>query len=117
MEAIEKNLLGLKRVESEAILELIRRLNQQHPNQVEDILLYGSKARGDSEPDSDIDLLVLMKSDDRAVRQIIMRLAARVSLEYDVILSLLVMSEEHWQEREGLSLHLNVLGNSRKLVQ
>lgn len=116
VEALKENLVGLEKSESEAILDLIERLNQGYSDQVAEVILYGSKARGDSSPDSDIDLLVLMKSDDRTVRRLILQLAARISLEHDVILSLMVMSEARWREHEGLSIYLNILQDSRKLV-
>ncbi|HUF37697.1 MAG TPA: nucleotidyltransferase domain-containing protein [Anaerolineales bacterium] len=115
-EALKENLSGLDDRESRAILDLIERLNEVYPDQVGDILLYGSKARGDSSPDSDIDLLVLMKTDDRAMRRGILQLAARVSLEHDVILSMMVMSEARWGEHAGLSLYHNILRDSRELM-
>ena len=46
--------------EKEAIQEATRILKKQFP--VEDVILFGSKARGDSDPESDIDLLLLTKS-------------------------------------------------------
>ena len=116
VEAETANLDGLRQDESEAILDLIRRLNEGYPDQIGELLLYGSKARRDGSPDSDIDLLVLMKSDDWVIRQSILRLAARVSLEFDVILSLMVMSEARWDDHKGLNLYRNILQDARKLM-
>jgi len=39
--------------------------HERYPQQIEKIILYGSVARGDAGPDSDIDLLVLWKGNER----------------------------------------------------
>ena len=49
--------IPLKANEKEAILKAKQVLKAKFP--VADVILFGSKARGDSDPESDIDLLVL----------------------------------------------------------
>lgn len=53
--------LNLKENEREALLELKSKLFQRFPNI--EIILYGSKARGDFNKESDIDLLILIDSE------------------------------------------------------
>jgi predicted nucleotidyltransferase len=53
--------LNLKENEREALLELKSKLLQRFPNI--EIILYGSKARGDFNKESDIDLLILIDSE------------------------------------------------------
>jgi predicted nucleotidyltransferase len=49
-------------VERDEILKRIRsRLAETHGDRLRGIVLYGSEARGDARPDSDIDLLVLLE--------------------------------------------------------
>lgn len=82
------------------------------------IILYGSRARGDAEPDSDWDLLVLLEGDatDARVRQIRHRLY-ELEWETDTVLSTAVRSKDAWSsdyaqivpfwqnvKREGISL-------------
>jgi predicted nucleotidyltransferase len=45
--------------EQEAIDAFVIRLRQRYPDRISEILLFGSKARGDSGPESDIDILVV----------------------------------------------------------
>jgi uncharacterized protein len=50
-----------------AILEMVRRIVEKfHP---EKIILFGSHARGEAGPDSDVDLLVIMEVDKSARRK------------------------------------------------
>jgi predicted nucleotidyltransferase len=47
------------------IRQFVHLAHEKSPYEIEKIFLYGSVARGDAGPDSDIDLLVLWKGDDR----------------------------------------------------
>ncbi|MEW6234417.1 MAG: nucleotidyltransferase domain-containing protein [Candidatus Omnitrophota bacterium] len=47
------------------------RLYAQYPGLVEDIILFGSKARGDAREDSDLDLMVVIREGDRSVKKIL----------------------------------------------
>jgi len=44
-------------------------LADSFPNLIEQIVIYGSKARGDAGPESDIDVLVILRSGDKLRRQ------------------------------------------------
>ena len=60
------------------------------------MVLFGSKSRGDAGPDSDIDVLVVLTSNDPHPRSSVRRLAARVSLEYDLLLSVRAIGRLQW---------------------
>jgi predicted nucleotidyltransferase len=89
---------------------LLKTLREKHADQVRQVVLFGSKARNDSHPDSDTDLLVLVKNETWALRYDIWKLAARVELEYDLLFNIQVISQERWQAmtRAGFSLCQNV---------
>jgi predicted nucleotidyltransferase len=72
-------------------------LHQQYPDRVQEVILIGSKARGEAHPDSDIDILILVDDDDWRFSHAISRLAARISLNYDVLLGLCVVRQARWQ--------------------
>jgi predicted nucleotidyltransferase len=59
---------------------------------VRSAVLFDSKACGDAGPESDIDLLVTLSDDDLQLRSAVRRLAARVSLEYERLLSVCAVS-------------------------
>ena len=66
--------------ESAAIHEFARNLYQSLGRQLVGLWLFGSKARGDSDADSDIDLLVILKNAQPETRWVIWGLGSGVSL-------------------------------------
>ena len=98
----------LTHLEQQALQEFVYYLRKSNPDQVEVVALFGSKARGDSQRDSDIDILVILSQEDRSLRRAILKQAARISLEYDVLLSPRVIGAERWSQMRGFSLYSNV---------
>lgn len=64
------------------------------------VILFGSRARGDAEPDSDWDLLVLTKrTDTEFLMGILLKdLLYQVEMPNDWIISLLVRNEAEWND-------------------
>ena len=78
---------------------------------VTDIVLYGSKARGDSDPESDIDLLVLTSRPlDDEEQRMIWRDLHDISMRFDVLLSPLTVEARSWREgvHSVLPIHTEV---------
>ncbi len=87
----------LKPSDRQAIIEAIRLLKQHYP--VERVILYGSKARGTDDPESDIDLLVLTSRElTWNERNAITDKLYDVQLRYGVVISTLVVSAREWSE-------------------
>ncbi len=82
--------------ERQAVDTLVQSLRQKYPDRIREIMLFGSKARGDSRPDSDIDLLILVDDDHWRFSHAIGKMAARVSLNRDVLLGPCVISQARW---------------------
>ncbi len=94
--------------EQKALQEFIEYLRRDAAKQLEFVALFGSKARGDSRQDSDIDVLVILREEDRRLRRKILIEAARLSLKYDVLLSPRVIGAERWEQMRRFSLYQNV---------
>lgn len=94
--------------DQQALQEFVAYLHKSFPDQIEYVALFGSKARGDSQQSSDIDVLVILSREDRELRREILRQAARFSLEYNVLLSPRIIGAERWEKMRGFSLYQNV---------
>ena len=82
--------------------KLKKGLIQIYGDQVDSILLYGSRARGDERPDSDIDILVVLKDDFNysEMLRLSSELAASLSLENDVVISRAFVSKQQFENRK-----------------
>ena len=68
-------------------------------------ILYGSEARGDARPDSDIDLLVLVDTDKLTYsdKDKIIAPFYDIELESGIIISTLIMPRKEWENRPFLT--------------
>jgi len=105
-----RDLSGLLPNERSAVQTFIARLHAQFGERIARMVLFGSKARGDSGPDSDIDILIVADSVDRQVEAQISHLASEVDLEYDVLLNTHLLTRERWEDytRRQAAFWLNV---------
>ena len=93
--------------------DVLRKLQQalQHEfgDQLEDILLFGSRARGEGLPDSDVDVLILLKGE-YDYGELIRRtssVVAALSLEHDIVISRAFASKARF-ETEQSPFYINV---------
>lgn len=96
----------------------LQRLYRAHGTLVEQVVLFGSKARGDSGPDSDIDLLIIVEEESWPLRNAISDIASGVSLEYGVLIGPRVIGRERWERMawERFSLYENVAREGIPLI-
>ena len=83
--------------EKRAVEELKRGLKKLYGDNLARLILYGSKARGDSEAGSDIDILVVLKKMGATYSEIenISRIETPICLENDMVISSIPI-EEKW---------------------
>lgn len=67
------------------------------------VMLFGSHARGEARPDSDVDLLVVLTGVVNSGQEIsnISEFLADLSLEYDKVIGCLFMDETRFNTRQG----------------
>ncbi len=83
-------------IEKEAIRDLYTKIKDEFF--VDKIILFGSKARGDAEEYSDVDLLVLTnKEKTRNDREKLSDIAADINIDYGVALSCLYFNLSEWE--------------------
>ncbi len=85
---------------------------------IQEIILYGSYARGEQEADSDLDIIVLVDDDNLSYyRKKVNDLRVELSLKYDIVLSIIIKNYAHYMKnvnvipyyenihREGIELY------------
>lgn len=82
-----------------AVLEAFKRelawvLNDSHLQ----VTVFGSKARGDDQSDSDVDVLIVVSNPDWRVADQVYEVATRVLLDTGVLISPKVVSESRYAE-------------------
>jgi predicted nucleotidyltransferase len=80
-----------------AISFFVQQLQSRFDQDVIDVRLFGSRARGQARSDSDLDILVLVTRPDYTLKHAILWLAAETSLQYDVLISPRVIPIEAWE--------------------
>lgn len=90
------NKTSLRKNEREAIERALQVLKNKYL--VDRIILFGSKARGDSDVHSDIDLLVITQDPLHWKQEKdIVEILFDIGMEYDVIFSPLFATSEEWE--------------------
>jgi predicted nucleotidyltransferase len=103
--------------ERQALTDFIARLKAVYVDQVRDVRLFGSKARGDFGAESDLDILIVVADDESQFRRAISRLGSEIDLEYGIVLSELTMSQARfdWHRRHRAPLYRNLVQESVSL--
>ena len=107
----EQSLAHLEAKERQAIRALVDQLREHLGGELLDVVLFGSKARGDSGPWSDIDILITVREESWPLRREISALAAGISLEYDVLIGPRVIGQELWERmrQDRFRLYQNIM--------
>ncbi len=83
----------MKQNEEKAVMELSQLLHKEIGTDLVEVKVFGSKVRGEDSPESDIDILIILKQSDKKRRDIIADLAFEIGLKYDLFLSTVVYEQ------------------------
>jgi predicted nucleotidyltransferase len=86
--------------EEQAWLDAYREaLNRQHPEAVKEMVIYGSKARGQAHAESDLDVLLIVKDDAAGLKRDLRWIGYLLAAKTDVLPSILAYTEGEWERR------------------
>ena len=79
-------------------IEIKQYLNSHLNNMVSDVVLFGSRIKGNAGKDSDYDVLIILNANyDRKIRKLINDLCYDIDLKYEIFLDTQVISESELQ--------------------
>ncbi len=92
--------------EREMLARFIARLESECGDSIRRVILFGSKARGDSDSESDVDLLIVSKTGAERVKRVV----DEFDVESDLVLLPIIFSEEKYRyfQRLKLPLYVNI---------
>ena len=104
----------------DALLRIFRdELGKSLGSNLEQVILYGSRARGDEDPDSDLDVLVVLRSAGLSDRDKIHRIAYQImrDREFQPLISPNIIDREHYLllREAGSSYPGNILREGKPL--
>lgn len=88
---------------TKAVARLARELRRRYGDEVLDVRLFGSFARGEADEDSDVDVAVVLESADWETRRNVIDLATDTGLAHDLLISPTVFDRatyETWRRQE-----------------
>ena len=97
---MKNHVLQLTQAEKAWIESYRKALNEKYPDSVHEMLIYGSKARGQAHADSDLDVLLIVKDDAGAVKRELRRIGYLLAAKTDVLPSILAYTQEEWENRK-----------------
>ena len=98
----------LRSEEQEVLKRFKAEVKKVFGERLDRVVLFGSRSRGDADPDSDFDLLVTVESLDEADQKRVFDIAADLSLEYGTVLAVLVVPTNDFTEDRYFYLYENI---------
>jgi len=98
--------------DEQAWLDAYRKeLAEEFPGLVEEILIFGSKARGEAGPDSDLDVLLVIREGDSKRKREVRRIGHMLAAMSEAVPSIMVYTRYEWamRERGGSAFYQSVM--------
>lgn len=105
--------------DEQAWLDAYRKaLADQFPDLVEEIVVFGSKARGESRPHSDLDVLIILREGDRNTKREVRHLGHSLAVMSQAVPSIMVYTREEWsaRKRDGSPFYLTVMRDGVRMA-
>ena len=109
--------ISISKNKKDAVSKYLEILQEKYLDKIENVILFGSAARGESDKESDVDILVVLKKRDEKLRDEVSMAAFDVILSSNVVISPIVMNKEMYEwhkwyrdplynniERDGIDL-------------
>ena len=82
------------------VIDFLKRGFRKSPTSIERVILFGSVARGDFKPHSDIDIAVIYSDDLREAKKFSEKIADSVYLEFSIPITIIYISKEDFNSNK-----------------
>ena len=92
------------------VKEYVNNLKSSIENDLDDVILYGSRARGDFKEFSDYDILVIhsKEKNSNTIQDAILEAEVKIMDLYDMLVSSILYTKEEWNKKKKYPLGLNI---------
>jgi predicted nucleotidyltransferase len=88
--------------------ELSETLKRGLGQSIKDIILFGSRARGDAYPESDYDLLILVDKETKEIEDKIFNISCEIGWKHNVIITSFVHEKSFYEKERYEPLFMNI---------
>ncbi|NUO09416.1 MAG: nucleotidyltransferase domain-containing protein [Candidatus Brocadia sp.] len=89
--------------------EFANNVRKKLGNHVKEIILFGSRARGDFAEGSDYDLLIVLDERKKAYEKVLLEIGVDFLNRYNVLIGDIIYDEKEWELRKPFPLGLNIM--------
>ena len=107
---------GSKAVQDSAVQEFRASIQSALGDHLKELWLFGSRARGDCQADSDYDFLVVAEGDRTKLRALIAEKENEIMLRRGEILASVIYTPRLWQQARNAPLGMNVRREGKRIT-
>ena len=96
---VNQHMLKLTREEQAWLNDYRKAIEGKHPGVVHEMLIYGSKARGQAHAESDLDVLLVVTNEAGSLKKKLRRIGYLLAATSNVLPSILAYTQEEWESR------------------
>jgi predicted nucleotidyltransferase len=94
-----QHMLKLTREEQAWLNDYRKAIEGKHPGVVHEMLIYGSKARGQAHAESDLDVLLVVTNEAGGLKKKLRRIGYLLAATSNVLPSIIAYTQEEWESR------------------
>lgn len=90
--------------------QLVAPLRERLGENLEDMVLFGLRGRGNARSESGYDFLIVVKCLSSAIRDAALAIAAEIDLKHQIVVSVILKRRDEWERQQSWPLASNVTG-------
>ncbi len=107
---------GVKRNQTDRISqEFADNVKKKLGNRVKQIILFGSRARGNFSEGSDYDILIVLDKREKDFQEMILDESVEIMNKYYALIGCIVCDEREWERKKRFPLGLNIVKEGVRL--